>query len=717
MIESLNMRTFVTCIVLLSTLFVSPANGQLLKRADKHFNDFSYQEAIELYEHAWKKDTANVHVVRQLAESYRKINYIEKAALWYEKLMGLEDVEAKYYLRYAKILEGLEQYEKAALYLKKYRSLHPDYSYNIDLKSIQKLKSDSVHYQVSALSVNSDASDFGAAFYKDHLVFSSAKSLPSLIKRKYAWNEQNYLRLYVSSINEDGDVKSAELLSKKLGTNYHDGPVCFNTEGTEMFLTRNYVSDSKKAKTEQEGVVSIKLYYSKLEKGSWTKPKLMSLNMNGYSTGHPAISADGSKLYFISDRPGGAGGTDIYYSERKGNRWSKPVNLGKQINTEENEMFPFVSKDGTLYFASNGHPGLGGLDIFSGDLKNAAQPINMGYPINTSKDDFGLIIKKGEGYFASNRLKGQSFDDLYRFSIVSRTLSGTVYDAQTNKILGNTRVELTDREGNIIGEAQTGEDGEFNFNLSDLKQYDLSSEKERYYKGEAKVNLEQVENRIEVVQDIYQSRDRSLELSGLVAFKDTRLPVSDMEVEIRNVNTGDSKEILTNSEGKFSCPLERDTEYMLEFHKEGIYAAPQKLLTYDIPDNQIKLEKLVEKVEVGKVFVLDNIFYDLDKADIRSDAASELDKLVVIMNDNPSLKIELSSHTDARGSDSYNMALSQRRAKSAVQYIISNGIAKDRIVAKGYGETKLINHCVNGVECSKAEHQANRRTEVKVLDI
>lgn len=717
MIESLNMRTFVTCIVLLSTLFVSPANGQLLKRADKHFNDFSYQEAIDLYEHAWKKDTANVHVIKQLAESYRKINYIEKAALWYEKLMRTESVESKYYLQYAKVLQGLEQYEKAVFYIQKYRSLNPEYSYDIDVNRIQELKSDSVHYQVSPLSVNSDASDFGATFYKDHLVFSSAKSVPSLIKRKYAWNEQNYLRLYVSAIDENGDIKSAELLSKKLGTNYHDGPVCFNAEGSEMFLTRNYVSDSKKAKTEKEGVVSIKLYYSKLEKGSWTKPKLMSLNMNGYSTGHPALSTDGNKLYFISDRPGGVGGTDIYYSEKKGSKWSKPVNLGKQINTEENEMFPYVSKDGTLYFASNGHPGLGGLDIFFSDLKSAEQPINMGYPINTSKDDFGLIIKKGEGYFASNRIKGQSFDDLYHFSIVSRTLKGTVYDAKTNRVLGNSMVKLTDTKGNVLGEIQTGDDGNFSFSLADLKPYELSSEKDRYYKGEARVNLEEVENRTEIVQDIYQSRDRSLELSGLVAFKDTRLPVSDMEVEIRNINTGDSREVVTSSEGKFSYPLERDTEYMLEFHKEGIYAAPQKLLTYDIPDNQINLEKLVEKVEVGKVFVLDNIFYDLDKADIRSDAASELDKLVVIMNDNPSLKIELSSHTDARGSDSYNMALSQRRAKSAVQYIISNGIAKARIVAKGYGETKLINHCANGVECSKAEHQANRRTEVKVLDI
>jgi outer membrane protein OmpA-like peptidoglycan-associated protein len=717
MIESLNMRTFVTCIVLISTLFISPANGQLLKRADKHFNDFSYQEAIELYEHAWKKDTANVYVIKQLAESYRKINYIEKAAIWYEKLMRTEGVEAKYFLQYAKVLQGLEQYEKAAYYIQKYSSENPEYSYDFDVKSIQKFKSDSAHYHVSALSVNSDASDFGAAYYKDQLVFSSAKSVPSLIKRKYAWNEQNYLRLYVASRDENGDVKSAELLSKKLGTNYHDGPVCFNAEGTEMFLTRNYVSGSKKAKTEKEGVVSIKLYYSKLEKGSWTKPKLMSLNMNGYSTGHPALSADGNILYFISDRPGGAGGTDIYHSKRKGSKWSDPVNLGRKINTDENEMFPFVSKDGTLYFASNGHPGLGGLDIFYSELKDTCQPINMGYPINTSKDDFGLILKKGEGYFASNRLKGQSFDDLYHFSIVARTLRGTVYDAQTNKVLGNTRVELTDDKGNVLGETQTGDDGKFSFSLANLKQYDLSSEKERYYKGEAKVNLEQVENRTEIVQNIYQSRDRSLELSGLVAFKDSYLPVSDMEVEIRNVNTGDSIEILTKSDGKFSCPLVRDTEYVFEYHKEGIYAAPQKLLTYDIPENQINLEKLVEKVEVGKVFVLDNIFYDLDKSDIRSDAAQELDKLVVIMNDNPSLKIELSSHTDARGSDSYNMALSQRRAKSAVQYIISNGIAKNRIVAKGYGETKLINHCANGVECSKAEHQANRRTEVKVLDI
>jgi len=357
------------------------------------------------------------------------------------------------------------------------------------------------------------------------------------------------------------------------------------------------------------------------------------------------------------------------------------------------------------------------LDIFW--IKDVATgtPMNMGFPINTSKDDFSFVMKKGKGYLASNRLKGESYDDIYQFEILARSIKGTVYNAETNEILGNTLVKLMDEKRNVIKEIQTGEDGSFKFLISDLQNYQLTSEKEMFNIGNTAIASSELEDQIETNCSIIQSRDNSLELAGVVLFREGKMPVADMDVRLLNVNTGDVVDLVTDERGAINNTLDRNTEYAIEYHKKGIYADPETFSTYNISGNKLKIEKLVDKVEVGKVFILENIFYDLNKADIREDAALELDKLVMVMNDNPTLKIELSSHTDARGGDAYNMALSDRRAKSAVKYIISKGISKDRMLAKGYGETKLINHCANGVKCSKAEHQANRRTEVKVLEL
>jgi len=694
------------------------SDGQILSKADKYFNSFAYGNAVVLYEVLWKRDSLDRYLTRQLAISYRMMNNTDKMEKYYSKLTKLTDIQPDDYYYYAKALQSNEKYKEAKNYMDKYLTLDGNnLASSIDLQYISTLKEDSLRYHIEPISINSEASDFGPAFYKDQLVFSSAKARTSLIKRNHRWNEQNYLRLYVANISDEGNLEREELLSHKLGTNYHDGPVCFNLAGDEMFLTRNYVSESKKAKKDNTGVVSIKLYHSQKEGDHWSIPKLLPFNVEGYSTGHPSLTENGQRLYFISDRPGGIGGTDIYYAERKGDIWSEPVNVGEGINTIENEMFPFIANNNSLYFASKGHAGFGGLDIFWIKDILSGKPINMGYPINTSKDDFSFIIKKGKGYLASNRLKGESYDDIYQFEILARCIKGKVYNVGTKEILGNSLVKLIGEQGSIVKEMNTGEDGSFKFLVPDVQNYKLTSEKLKFYTGTTEIASIELENQIETDCTLYQSRDNSLELTGVVLFREDKMPVVDVDVHLLNVNTGDVTKLTTDEKGAISNDLDRNTKYAIEFHKEGIYAESIAFSTVNIEGNKLSIEKLVDKVEVGKVFVLKNIFYDLNKADIRDDAALELNKLVMVMNDNPTLKIELSSHTDSRGSDLYNMALSERRARSAVKYIISNGIDKDRIVAKGYGETKLINHCANGVTCSKAEHQANRRTEVKVIEM
>ncbi|NOU62086.1 OmpA family protein [Marinifilum caeruleilacunae] len=707
--------TYTLCLVF--SLICIQSQAQILSKADKQFQSYAYQDAIELYEILWQKDSLNDYLVKQLATSYRLLNNSTKTEEWYARLMKSSNVEAEDYLHYARALQANQKYEQAKHYLERYEELAKENVKGIDLDYIADLKSAESRFAIAPISGNSEASDFGTAFYQDKIVFSSAKAKPSLIKRNYRWNEQNYLRLYSSNPLQDGDLKKAVLLSSDLGTNFHDGPVCFNVAGDEMFLTRNYVSDSKRAKRNDEGVVSIQLYYSKKEGKEWSTPKLMSVNLDGYSTGHPSLSKDGKRLYFISDRPGGQGGTDIYYSERNGDTWSEPVNAGEKVNTKENEMFPFVTENNVLYFASKGHAGLGGLDIFWIDDILEGKTVNMGAPVNTSQDDFALIMKNGKGYLSSNREKGESFDDIYRFEILGRLIKGQVFNSETSEILGNSKVSLLNGNGELIGEMETAKDGKFQFEISDVQDYKLISVKQQFTDGAGEVLALDLKDQTEAYRKLFQAPDNTLNLDGLVVYREDRSPVEGVSVIIKKKGSEESIDLITNPEGKITCALERDAEYAIEYHKDDILSKSAYISTFDVEGDRIYVEEEVDKVQVGKVFVLENIFYDLDKSNIRPDAAIELNKLVVIMNDNPSLKIELSSHTDSRGSDAYNMALSDRRAKSAVKYIIENGIAKDRIIAKGYGETKLINHCSNGVKCSKAEHQANRRTEVKVLEL
>ncbi|WP_421919908.1 OmpA family protein [Marinifilum sp.] len=707
--------TYTLCLMFL--LICVQSQAQILSKADKYFKSFAYQDAIELYEILWQKDSLNEYLVKQLATSYQMLNNSVKTEEWYAKVMKTSDVKAVDYLSYARALQANEKYEQAKHYLERYEELANTGLKEIDLDYISELKGAESRYSIAPISANCEASDFGTAFYKNKIVFSSAKAKPSLIKRNYRWNEQNYLRLYTSNPLQNGDLKKTELLSNELGTKFHDGPVCFNEAGDEMYLTRNFVSDSKKAKRNDKGVVSIQLYFSKKTGNKWSTPKLMSVNLDGYSTGHPSLSKDGKKLYFISDRPGGIGGTDIYISEKKGDAWSEPINAGNRVNTKENEMFPFITDNNILYFASKGHAGLGGLDIFwIDDLKNG-EIVNLGSPINTSKDDFALILKEGKGYLSSNREKGETFDDIYRFEILGRTIKGQVFNSETNEILGFTKVSLMDKSGKLVNEIETEENGKFNFTINDVQDFKLLSVKQQFTDGTEEVLALDLMDQTEAYRKIYQAPDNTLQLDGLVVYKGDRSPVEGVSVTIKKKGSNELIDLITNTEGNIISALERDNEYLIEYHKEDILAKSNQISTFDITGNRIYVEEEVDKVQVGKVFVLDNIFYDLDKSNIRPDAAIELDKLVIILNDNPTLKIELSSHTDSRGSDAYNMALSDRRAKSAVNYIIENGISKDRIVAKGYGETKLINHCSNGVKCSKAEHQANRRTEVKVLEL
>jgi outer membrane protein OmpA-like peptidoglycan-associated protein len=672
----MEMRKILYMICFFALFFIpDQSDGQILSKANKYFNSFAYDDAAKLYENLWKKDSLDTYLTRQLAISYRMLNNTDKAEIYYSKLMKMSDVKAEDYYHYARALQSNEKYKEAKTYMEKYVALENEY-YEIDPNYILSLKEDSLRYHIEPVSINSKASDFGPAFYTNQLVFSSSKVRNNVIERSYRWNVQSYFNLYVTNINDDGDLEGEELLLHKFGTSYHDGPVCFNQAGDEMFLTRNYVSDSRKAKKDKIEVVSIKLYYCKKEGDHWSSPELLPFNLEGHSTGHPSLSSDGQRLFFISDRPGGMGGTDIYYVDRKDGIWSEPVNVGRNINTSEDEMFPFIADNNSLYFSSKGHAGLGGLDIFWIQDLESGIAVNMGYPINTSKDDFSFILKKGKGYLASNRVRGETYDDIYQFEILEFKIKGKVYAEDSKQILANTLVKLIDEKGSVKKEMLTGDNGSFRFVVSDIQNYKLISEKEKFHKVITEVPLSELENQIETNCIILQLKESKMDLVEVDSSGEEKMLETSVDVGLVKINTNEMEE------------------------------------------KKSSIEKLVDKKkEDQKVSVFVTIFYDVDKVEISDNAVLELDRLVMMMNDNPSIKLELNSHTDSRGSDAYNMALSERRAETAVKYIISHGISEGRITIKAHGERKLINHCANDVECSEEEHQANRRTEIKILKL
>jgi len=631
------------------------ASGQKLttKLADKSFDEFAYVEAIGLYEYAYKKDTTDNYIVRRLADANRNIGNTEEVERWLKKLIDRHTEEPEDIFNYSQSLKSNGKYLLAEQWLKEYSDLRPeDGRVNIQvslLEYIQFLMRDSTNYEILNTAINTPGSDMGSAFYKDRLIFSST-SMNAKGGVKYNWNELPYLDMYSAKINPYGDLSAVEPFAPKLKTAYHDGPVSIDSKKDIIYFTRNSFVKGKTSKS-REGVVNLKVFLGKLSGDEWNLTGGFRYNSDEYSVGHPSIDKEGTVLYFASDMPGGYGKSDIYFSVLSNGQWSKPFNLGPKINTEGNEFFPFISNDGVLYFASDGHGGLGGLDIyFSVPERGVFNSIeNMGYPVNSAKDDFAMALDSTgmKGYFTSNRPMGKGNDDLYFLKIkhMPVIIRGVVKDRDTKDILSDATISVINEAGNTILTSITRIDGQFEFEVNKGQVYTLKVTKEFYFENESKVATATLRPNDEVYSEIFLEQE----------------------------------------------PEEADDNY----------PAPKSLEEED--------------GESLQVIELEYINYDLDKSDITPEAAAIMDKLIALLKEYPDLEIRIESHTDSRGSDDYNMLLSKKRAKAAFDYVVSKGIDPLRLLYRGYGETRLLNKCANGVNCTEEQHEVNRRSIVKVV--
>ena len=646
-------------------------------------------------------------------------------------------------------------------------------------------------YKVSGVSFNSTAEDFAPVMYREEIVFLSSKS--------YSPQKKANLDFYSVDMEEQESLKKKPF-SKSLNSSFIEGPCCFFPDANEVYFT----SCRTEGRGLTRGIVergTSTIMKAEVINGKWSKGAKIQLTGVGQSAVHPSISADGNTLYFSSNIPGGFGGNDLYKVERTNSagEWSKPVDLGPKINTEGNELYPFIHENGNLYFASDGHLGLGGLDVFTVRLNSpTTSVVNLGYGVNSNQDDFGFFLKedKRSGFFSSNRDRGKGADDIYQFEIIPeeersatalKLLSDIGVVEATSSVNENENVQEEDNMLDSMLVIRLQDLPLFTDSLFSLKfdykkigtqespliELDFSQvalikdsihEKRIYYEKfsydketpfkikitypgyeDQLVNVELdnmsflahsviIPMRKELKSGIVkpQEKQKSFVFIGTIFEENTQIRLPNVRVIIRDKNDLNNQFVeVTGPYGTFrdsvtGYELYEPLNFEIYLKKEGYiyksFAFEEVLTEYGEIDleeylRKIRLTKAEVNVEIGKAANLNPIYFDLDQSAIRPDAAVELDKVVEILKEEPNLFIELGSHTDSRANDEYNLALSNRRSKSATDYIVSKGISADRLTSFGYGESKLVNRCTNGVECTDEEHQMNRRTEFKIVRI
>lgn len=611
-------------------------------------------------------------------------------------------------------------------------------------------------YKIKNLKANSKNSDFGPAFsINNKLIFSSSRG--SALEKKWEGNNQPYLDLYEANINEDGSLSNLKDFSNTLNSKYHESSVSYSPDYKTVYFTRNNEIDGdikhkeninetkkqhkKRIKEENKNKTTyLALYVADVNtNGKWTNIKPLPFNNRNYSVGHPTVNKDGTKLYFTSDMPGTYGGTDIFVVDILGNNtYSKPKNLGRKINTLGKEMFPFIDKKNILYFASDSRKsGLGGLDIYAIRIyKNSmSKAIHLGQPINSDADDFAIVLNNDidEGYFSSNRKGGKGDDDLYHFTAspplnidCTQTLSGIVKNTKTGKPLFNATVKLIDATGTELESVKTRKNGKYKLNVLCDDNFKIVATKFSFKEDTKNLVTENdPDQTYNLDLNLTPKIICNQELTGVVKNKNNQKTITNALISVLDDT---KKEILTansSQEGIFKFTLPCNKNYTINASKEKYENDTKTILTTNKPKHKLNLELLLKpiidttevKIIKDKVIVnINPIYFELNKSRITEEAAQELDKVVAIMKKYPKLKIEGGSHTDSRGTASYNNNLSSKRANSTVEYIIKNGINPNRITAKGYGETQPVNKCVDGVRCSKAEYAQNRRTEFVILN-
>lgn len=654
-------RIFTLALMLISLACIGglPVQAQDMKQADRHFNNFEFSLALEAYKKVLEKEEPTLKVVQRIADSYRILNNSKEAEFWYAQAVAFPNADPANIYLYAEAAKRNTNYSKAKQLFQEYAEKVPEQRETAlrmvaSCDSAIKWMRYPRPYEIAQLeAINSESADFGPVRTKDGLFFSSDRLGGS--NKKSNWTGNGFIQMYFAPKVTDSTWANPEPLPAAINTSYHNGPADYLEKEQTLYFTRTRVVKKRAIpgnnsdptswfKGSDNGTHTNRhgIYMSKYNGKKWGKAEAFKYNnTDEFSIGHPAVTKDGQVLYFVSDMPGGLGETDVYYSERQADgSWGTPVNAGPVVNTSGRESFVSLGEDGQLYFSSDGHSGMGGLDLFKaiGTHKAWTSVENLRYPLNTSQDDFGIRVDSTgkKGMLSSSRLSDSGFDDILTFE-----------EYQVPCVLVGITFERLAQEGTV---------------------------------------------------------------------KTVKAPVADANLKLYVDGSEEFVEAKSDEKGRFTFPILAGEKYIIRGSKAGyldqaVTFTPECLYKTDSVQVELAFVRNTPNIPI----VLENIYYDLDKFDIRPEAAQELDKLAQMLQVNPLIRIELSSHTDSRQTHEYNQLLSQLRAQAAVDYLVSKGISRDRMVATGYGETRLINKCKDGVSCPEQMHQENRRTEFKIL--
>jgi peptidoglycan-associated lipoprotein len=635
------MKFLLTRTIFLASIFLLSLSGCTrfyISQGNKNFEAQGYYKASQFYEKAVAKKQ-DPKALTNLAICYRSMNEYKKAEDTYAKVVALPGAAPEHTLAYAKVLINNGKIEMAAEQLKNYLKVKPtDSSAEMLLRSLNERGSfmrDTTMWSLTQVKIGNIQEFFSPVKYKDGYIFSATGE--AVKSETNPSTGKGFYDLYFVKQEASGAFGTPAKLEGHVNGKLHDGMAAVAPGGNEIYYTTTN-DEELKGDERYEKVIGLKIQKDRMKDGKWEKADEFPYNSQDYSTGHPSLSYDGKTMYFISDKPGGTGGTDIYLTKLVNGAWSAPENLGAVINTPENEMFPYVDSLGNLYFSSFGHKTMGGLDVFvcKNEMGKLSAPVNLNYPLNSSKDDFSFSVNNNgtTGYVSSNR---SGADKIYSF-----------------------------------------------------------------VKNPAKI-----------------------EVSGAVISKVDGKPLANVKIDISEKSGGSTVTVYTDESGNYKAVLGSEKEYEFSISKDGYFAQTAPVSTKGKKES-FKQDFVLDELVIDKPVVIDQsedpnkprpIFFDFDKWEIRPDAHENLNKLVKLLKDNPKVNIELSSHTDCRGTSPYNQKLSERRAKSTAKYLTERGIKSKRIKSKGYGEEKLVNNCADGVPCSTEEHQENRRTEFKVTSL
>lgn len=638
------MKNFTLLCLLILNIFGSYSQQAKINSGDKNYKNYAYVDAIKIYEKVAQKGYKSEDMFKKLGNSYYFNSNFEGAAKWYKELFAMNtEVEPEYYYRYSQSLKSNGNIKEANNFLHEFEAKSKNDNraklYRVNVSYLDQIKANSGRYKIEDAGINSKYSDYGSFVLNNKIYFASARDTGNFTKRKNKWTGEHFSNIYNADLDaESGKGVKVNKFKSAINTKFHEATPVFTKDGQTVYFTRNNYINGKKGKDDNKTTL-LKIYKATLVNNKWTNIVELPFNSNNYSTAHPALSPDEKTLYFSSDMPDTFGESDIYkVSITAEGNFGAPENLGNSINTEGKETFPFVTSENEIYFSSDGHPGLGGLDVFVGNLESngtVSMIQNLGADINSPMDDFAYMIDPVSrvGYFSSNKDGGLGSDDIYKFLETKKLkctqeLDGVITDTESGLVLAGTKVTLFDSNMNPIKTTISDDKGYYSFVVECGKSYNVRAEKTDYNTKELMITIDKANGK-------------------------TSLPIT-LEKAKCKVTVGD---------------------------------------------------------DLGKCFGIKMIYFDLDKSDIRREAALDLEKILAVLNDNPTMKLDIRSHTDSRQTHKYNDALSDRRAKSTMQWLVKNGVFANRLTEKGYGETQLVNKCADGVQCTEEEHQANRRSE------